>query len=166
LTTHVSAFLHGGELVFEMNARSARLDHRFHELEGVQHAAESRLGIGDDGREEVNVAVPFHVLDLIRAHERVVDPAHDHRYRVDGVERLVRIHLARDVRVGRNLPAGKVDRLEAGLHLLQRLVAGHRAKRVDERLVVHQLPQLFGAAARKRVLDVHGARRRTTSSAE
>ena len=79
------------------------------------------------------------------------------RHRVDRIQRLVRIHLAGDVRVGGDLPAGQVDRLQAGLHLLHRLVAGHRAQRVDERLVVHQLPQLLGAAARERVLDVDRA---------
>ena len=79
------------------------------------------------------------------------------RHRVHRIERLVRIHLAGDVRVGGDLPARQVDRLQAGLHLLQRLVAGQRAQRVDERLVVDQLPQLFGAAARERVLDVDRA---------
>ena len=140
-----------------MDAGGARVDHRLHQLEGVQHAAEPGLGVGDDRREEVDVALAFHVLDLVGAHERVVDPAHDLRHRVDRVERLVRIHLAGDVRVGGDLPAGQVDGLEARLHLLQRLVAGHRAQRVDERLVVHQLPQLLGAAARERVLDVDRA---------
>jgi hypothetical protein len=55
------------------------------------------------------------------------------------------------------LPAGQVDGLQAGLHLLHRLVAGHRAERVHERFVVDQAPQLFGAAARERVLDVNRA---------
>jgi hypothetical protein len=44
------------------------------------------------------------------------------RHRVHRIERLVRIHLAGDVGVGGDLPARQVDRLEAGLHLLQRLV--------------------------------------------
>ena len=82
---------------------------------------------------------------------------HDARHRVDRIQRLVRIHLAGDVRVGGDLPAGQVDRLEAGLHLLHRLVAGQRAERVDERLVVDELPQLLRAAARERVLDVDRA---------
>ncbi len=138
-----------------MDTRRARIDHRLHQLERVQHAAEAGLGIGDDRREEIDVALAFHVLDLVGAHQRVVDPAHDLRHRVDRIERLVRIHLAGDVGVGGDLPARKVDRLQAGLHLLQRLVAGHRAERVHERLVVHQLPQLLRAAARERVLDVN-----------
>ena len=82
---------------------------------------------------------------------------HDARHRVDRIERLVRIHLAGDVGVGRDLPARQVDRLEAGLHLLHRLVAGHRAERIDERLLVDELPELLGAAARERVLDVDRA---------
>ena len=67
-------FLTDGELVLEVHAGGARLDHRLHQLERVQHAAEAGLGIGDDRREEVDVALAFHVLDLVGAHERVVDP--------------------------------------------------------------------------------------------
>jgi hypothetical protein len=134
-----------------------RFDHRLHELERVQHAAEPGFGVGDDGREEIDVALAFHVLDLVGAHERVVDPPHDQRHRIDRIQRLVRIHLARDVGVRRDLPAGEVDRFEPGLHLLQRLVAGERAQRVDERLVVDELPQLLGAAPSERVLDVDRA---------
>jgi hypothetical protein len=40
-----------------VNARGARLDHRLHQLERVQHAAEAGLGVGDDGREEIDVAL-------------------------------------------------------------------------------------------------------------
>ena len=109
------------------------------------------------GAKIVDVALAFHVLDLVGARQGVVDPAHDQRHRIDRIERLVRIHLAGDVRVGRDLPAGQVDRLEAGLHLLQRLVSGQRAQRVDERLVVDELPQLLRAAARERVLDMDRA---------
>jgi hypothetical protein len=40
-----------------VHARGARLDHRLHQLEGVEHAAETRLGVGDDRREPVDVAL-------------------------------------------------------------------------------------------------------------
>ena len=113
LAAHVAALLHRGELVLEVHARGAGLDHRLHELERVEHAAEAGFGIGHDRREEVDVAGAFHVLDLVGARERVVDAPHDARHRVDRIERLVRIHLAGDVGVGRNLPARQIDRLEA-----------------------------------------------------
>jgi hypothetical protein len=70
------------------------------------------------------------------------------RHRVDRIQRLVRIHLAGGVGVGRDLPAGEIDRLEAGLDLLHRLVAGQRAERVDEGLGVQVAPELLGAERR------------------
>ena len=67
-------FFTDGELVLEVHAGGAGLDHRLHQLERVQHAAESGFGVGDDRREEIDVALAFHVLDLVGARERVVDP--------------------------------------------------------------------------------------------
>jgi hypothetical protein len=51
------------------------------------------------------------------------------------------------------------------LHLLHRLVAGERAQRVHEGALVHELPELLGAAAREGVLDLDAAAQRKTSSA-
>ncbi len=158
LAAHVAAFFHRSQLVFEVHARRTRLDHRLHQLEGVQHAAETGFGVGDDGREEVDVVLAFRPLNLVGALERVVDALDHHRHRVDGVERLVGVHLAGRVRVTRHLPARQVDRLQAGLDLLHRLVAGQRAERVDERLGVDQRPELFGTALGDGVFD----RERTT----
>ena len=73
LAAHVAALLDRRELVLEVHAGGARLDHRLHQLERVQHAAEAGFGVGDDRREEVDVALAFHVLDLVGARERVVD---------------------------------------------------------------------------------------------
>ena len=157
LAAHVAALLHRGQLVLEVHAGRARLDHRLHELEGIEHAAEARFRIRDDRREEIGVARAFHVLDLVGARERAVDPLDHGRHRVDRVQRLVGIHLARHVGVRRDLPAGQVDRFQARLHLLHRLVAAHRAQRVDEGLLAEEPPQLLGAAAGQRVLDVDGA---------
>ena len=53
LAAEVPALLLRGELILEVDAGGARLDHRPHELECVQGAAEARLGIGDDRREPV-----------------------------------------------------------------------------------------------------------------
>src|SRR5258707_7393581 len=59
--------------------------------------------------------------------------------------------------IRRHLPARQVDRRHAGLHLLHRLVAGEGAERIDEGLLAAQLPELFRAKLRERVLDPHAA---------
>ena len=148
LAAHVAALLHRRELIFEVHARGARFDHRLHQFERVQHAAEAGFGVGHDRREVVDVAfvariLAFRPLDLVGARERVVDALDDERHRVGRIQRLVRVHFAGDVRVARHLPARQIDRLQAGLDLLHGLVAGQRAERVDERLVVHSFPTAF-----------------------
>ena len=128
LAAHVPALLLRGELVLEVHARGAGLDHRLHELEDVQRAAEAGLGVGHDRGEPVALVATLGVVDLVRALQRLVDAADDVGDAVGRVEALVRVHLAGEVRVGGDLPAGEVDRLEAGLDLLDRLVAGQRAR--------------------------------------
>ena len=53
LAPHVPALLLAGELVLEVHARRAGFDHRLHDLERVERAAETGLGVGDDRREVV-----------------------------------------------------------------------------------------------------------------
>ena len=82
LAAHVAALLHRGELVFEVHARGAGFDHRLHQFERVQHAAETGFGVGHDRREVVDVAfvariLAFRPLDLVGARQRVVDALHD-----------------------------------------------------------------------------------------
>jgi hypothetical protein len=48
LPPEVPALLLGRELIFEVHARGARLDHRGHQLEGVERAAEPGLGVRND----------------------------------------------------------------------------------------------------------------------
>ena len=166
LAAHVAALLGARELVLEMHARGARFDHRLHELERVQHAAEARFGVGDDRLQPVDLVVAFGVADLVGAQQRVVDARDDGRHRIRRVQRLVRIHLAGEVRVGGDLPAGEIDRLEPGLDLLHRLVAGQRAERIHERLAragSSRASRRRGARASARPCTV--PRRRTTSSA-
>ena len=69
LAAEMAAFLLGRELVLEMDAGGAGLDHRLHQLEGVERAAEAGLGIGDDRREVIGVAAAFERLDLVGALE-------------------------------------------------------------------------------------------------
>ena len=43
---HMAAFFHRCQLVFEVHAGRARADHVLHQLEGVEHAAETGFGVG------------------------------------------------------------------------------------------------------------------------
>ncbi len=157
LAAHVAALLLGRELVLEMDAGGPRLDHRLRQLEDVQMATEAGLHVGDDRDQPVDVVLAVGVVDLIRAQQRAVDPAHDLRDGVDGIEALVGVHLAREVRVGGDLPAAQVDRFEPGPDLLDGLVAGRGAQRRDVVALMQEPPQLLGAQARERVLDLHRA---------
>ena len=66
-------FFSRGELVLEVHARGARLDHRLHQLEGVERPAEAGLGVGHDRREPVRSPLALGVLDLVGALQRLVD---------------------------------------------------------------------------------------------
>ncbi len=57
LAAHVAALLLRGELVLEVHAGGARLDHALHQLEGVEGAAETGFGVGHDRDHPVAVAV-------------------------------------------------------------------------------------------------------------
>jgi hypothetical protein len=155
----VAALLHAGQLVFEVHAGRTGVDHRLHQFKRVQHTAEARFGIGNDRREVVDIRriariLALGPLDLVAALERVVDAANDLRHRVDRIERLVRVHLAGDVGVTGDLPAGQVDRFQTRLDLLHRLVAGESAERIDEGLLVQQPPQLLGTTLGQGVFDL------------
>jgi hypothetical protein len=93
LAAQVSALFGGGELVFVVDARRARLDERFGEFEGVQHAAEARLAIGDNRRVPVDVVASLRVLFLILTAEGVVDALHDGGHAVDRVQAQVGVGL-------------------------------------------------------------------------
>ena len=93
------------------------------------------------------------MLDLVGALEGAVDPAAELGPGIGGVERLIRIHGAGGVGVGGDLPAGEVDRLQAGADHLHRLVAGDGAQRIHIILAVEELPEPLGAAAGEAVLD-------------
>jgi hypothetical protein len=68
---------------------------------------------------------------------------------------MVRIHRQTVVRIRSHLPARQVDRRDARLHLLHRLVAGECAERVDERHLVRHLPKLLCTAFGQRIFDLH-----------
>ena len=140
-----------------MDGRGTRLDVRLHDLERVQRPAEAGLGVGDDRREPVPLVVALGVRDLVRAEQRVRDAPRERRPRVRGVEALVGIRAADEVRVRGHLPARQVDRLEARPHHLHRLTAGHRAECGNPVTRVQQVTEPLGAEPRERVLDPHRA---------
>ena len=140
-----------------MHRGGACLDERLHHLVGVQRPAEARLCVGDDRREPVGRVVSLGVRDLVGAEESVVDPLHECGRAVCGIEALVRVGVAGEVRVGGDLPAGEVDRLQTGLHHLDCLAAGHRPECRNPFLLCKERPQSLGAETSERVLDRDGA---------
>ena len=128
--------------------------------------AEAGLGVGDDRREPVALGAALGMLDLVGALQRAVDPPAQLRPGIGRVERLVGIHGAGGVGVGRDLPAGEIDRLEPGADHLHRLVAG------DARRARGPVPRCFSsshsrlAPRRARLCSIGTEpRSRTTSSA-
>ena len=51
LAAKVPALLRRGQLIFKVDAGRARFDHRLHQLEGIEGAAESSFGVGDERHE-------------------------------------------------------------------------------------------------------------------
>ncbi len=140
-----------------MYAGSAGLDHHFHQLKSVQSAAESGFRIGDDRRHKVHPVFTVEVMDLIRAHQGIVNSPNHVRHTVHGIQALVGIHVSRVIRVGRNLPAAEVDGLQPGLYLLHGLIAGERAERRHIVFMMQQPPQSLRTQASQRVLNLEGA---------
>ena len=153
-SAHVAALLLRGELVLEVHAGGARLDIGLHDLEGVERSAEAGLRVGDDRREPgFDRAFSLHRLDLVGALERAVDPSHQLGTGIRRIERLVGIHGASGVGVGRDLPAGEVDRLQPGAHHLHGLIAGDGAEAIDVVVLGEELPEPSGRMLGERVAD-------------
>ena len=157
LAPHVTAFLGRRQLILEVNPGSARIDHLLHELEGVEHAAEARLRIGHDRLQPVDGVVPFGMVDFIRAAQGVVDAPHHRRHRIRRIQRLIRVHLAREVGIARHLPAGQVDGIQSRLHLLHGLITRQGAECVHEWPLAQVAPQFLRGEPRDRVLHGNGA---------
>ena len=157
LAAEMAALLFRGQLILEMDARGASLDHCLHQFEGVEGATEAGFRIRDDRCHVMGGLVALHMGDLVRAAQGVVDAAHHIRHRGGRIERLVRIHLAGIVGVRRHLPTREIDRLQTSLDLLHRLVAGQRAERADEGTVGKQMAQAGRAHAGQRVFHLERA---------
>src|SRR2546427_8031031 len=152
----MSALLRGGELVLEMHAGRAGLDHRLRDLERMERSAEAGLRVGHDRREPVDVVLAGHVLLLIFPTLCVADPSHDVRDTVGRVQAQIGVHLTRVVAVRRDLPSAQVDRTESCADLLDRLVPGEGAEGLDVVFRTEELPEPFGPELRERVPDPDG----------
>ena len=127
LAAEVAALLLRRELVLEVDAGGAGLDERLHQLECVERATEAGLGVGDDRGEPVRAVLALGGVDLVGAKERAVQALHERRRAVRRIEALVGIRVPGEVRIGGDLPAGEVDRIQARLDHLHGLRAGERA---------------------------------------
>ena len=153
LAAQMAAFLHRRQLILEVHAGGAGGDHQLHQLIGVEHAAEPRLGIGDQRYVPVDGMVAVHVMDFVGAPQRILNPADQVGYAVGGVQALVGVHGQRAVGVRRDLPAADVDRLEPGADFLHRLVSRDGRQHGDVGLFAQQFPQARRTMTRERVLD-------------
>ena len=142
LATEVAALLLRRELVLPVRAGDTRGDHGLLQFVDVERAAEAGLAVGDDrGQPVLDRAVALDLGDLVGAQQCVVDAADHLRHRVGRVQALVGVGVAGQVRVTGDLPTRQVDGLQAGTDLLDGLVAGQRAERVDEVHVVQLRPR-------------------------
>ena len=159
LSTHMAALLEGRQLILEVDPRGARGNHRLRQLEGVQHTAEARLGVGYDGCEPVGLrfVLARFMGDLVGALERVVHPPDQVGYAVDGVDALVGIGLPGAVHVPRHLPAAAIDRRKPGLDHLHGLRASQRAECIHIWRRVQQVPEPPGPENGQGMLDLHRA---------
>ena len=158
LATQVATLLLRGQLVLPVRTCDTGGDHGLLQLEHVQGATEAGLAVSHDrGQPVLHRTVALDLGDLVRAHQCVVNPTNDLRHRVGRVQALVGVGVAGQVGVTGDLPAGQVDRLEAGAHLLDGLVAGEGAERVDPLQVVQLFPQHLRASAGQGALLDHAA---------
>src|SRR5215208_6988322 len=153
LAAHVPTLLLGGELVLEVDARGASFDHGLHQLEDVERAAETGLGISDYRGKPMDPVPTLGVVDLVGPLQRLVDPPDDMRHAVGRVQTLIRIHVPGQVGISRHLPPREVDRLQPRLDLLHGLIARQCSQSPHERTLVHQGPQPLSAHPRESVLD-------------
>ena len=127
------------------------LDHLLHQLECVEIAAEPGLRIRHNRLEPVDPRLTLAHFNLIRALQTRIDPLHHRRHRIRRIERLIRIHLPRKIRIRRHLPAGEVNRLEPCPYLLHGLVARQRAQRIHIRQLGKITPEFLGGMCRNRM---------------
>src|SRR6266511_1942215 len=152
----MAALLLGRELILVVDAGRSGFDHRAHELVRLQRAAEASFRVGDDRQQPVDFA-SFDGFDLAGTEQRVVQAPDERGRAVRWVEALIGIGLPGQVRVGGDLPAREVNRLQAGLRHLHGLAARQRSEGGDVLIVSEERPEALGTAPRERLLDVDRA---------
>ena len=73
--------------------RCSRLDHCFHQFEGVQVPAKSSFGVGNHRGKPLNSVLAFGVMDLVRADQRLIHAMNEIRNTVGRIQTLIGIHL-------------------------------------------------------------------------
>src|ERR1051325_8136288 len=101
-----------------MDTGSARFNHGFHQLEGVEVSSEADFGIRNNGDKPVNVSIAIESLDLVTSEEGAVDSFDNIRDGVGRIEALVRIHLTSEVGISSDLPSGEINRGQTGSNFL------------------------------------------------
>jgi hypothetical protein len=91
----------------------------------------------------MNAVSALTMIDLIGAEQRVINTPDDCWHAIRRIEALIGIHLFGKVRVRRNLPAAKINRLQSGSDLLHRLVPGQRTECHYWWLRIEQSPEPF-----------------------
>ena len=163
LAAEVAALLLRRQLILEVHACGAGFDHRLHQLERVERRRRTRPPHRRRSARASTCRSALRRESIWSARSRaLLMRLHERRHAVRRIEALVGVRVPGEVRVGCDLPAGQIDRLQAGLDHLHGLVAGQRAERRDVLLVVQELPQPLGAELRERVLDREAPRIRST----
>ena len=165
LAAQMTALFRGRQLILEMHGGGAGADQRLGQFERIEVAAETRLGIGDDRRQPIDVGLAFQVMNLIGAQQGVVDALDHFRHRVDRIQALVRIHLAGGIGIARHLPSGAINGLEARLHGLHGLVAGHAAQPATTGSLCNSRQNFSAPSRASECSIVTEPRRRATSAA-
>ena len=142
-----------GELIFQVHAGRARLDHSFDQFKDIERPAKTSFGVGHDRHEPIDIVFALDTRDLVGALQSLIDPFYHSRHAVCRIKTLIGIHLAGEICIGRHLPSAKINRFESRPDLLKRLVPGERAESVDEGFGLKQTPKLFRAAPRQCVFD-------------
>jgi len=157
LATEVSTLLFRGKLVLKVNASGPRFNHRPGQLICVQRSTESGLGIGHNGHQPVAGYLALSTLNLVCPQQRLVQTLHHPGHTVHRIQTLIRIHLARAITIGRNLPAAEIDGLQTRPHLLHGLATTQCAQGIHIVLRMQQVPQLLSTLLSQAVLNAHGA---------
>ncbi len=84
----------------------------------------------------MNAVLPFGVMNLVGARERLIDFPDHVRNAVGWIQTLIRIHLSGVVGIGRDLPSTHINRFQTGCDLLHRLIPGQSSQRRNIQIIL------------------------------